>query len=321
VPDACPACGGHDVRALLTSTDWLYGTTTDPFDVVECLTCRLMRLNPIPPPEELARYYPPNYWYTEDGGTASRLEQAYRRFVLGDHLRFVERALRGSSADGAVLDVGCGGGLFLQMLEERHAGGMSRPVIGLDFSLDAARTAWKRAAVPTVCASLSQAPFEAGSCAAITMFHVLEHVYDPMEYLDTAHRLLAPDGTLIVQIPNAACWQFLLLGGRWNGAQVPRHLIHFRARDLDELLDACGFEVVRHKHFSLRDNPTGLATSLASFLDPMSRQMWKVVEKPWQRLAKNLAYLALTGICLPFTMLEAACRAGSTVMVEARKKA
>jgi len=40
------------------------------------------------------------------------------------------------------------------------------------------------------------------------MYHVLEHLYDPVAYLDAAHSLLAPDGRLIVQVPNVASWQF-----------------------------------------------------------------------------------------------------------------
>lgn len=152
------------------------------------------------------------------------------------------------------------------------------------------------------------------------MFHVLEHLYDPATYLDVAHQLLRPDGRLIVQVPNSACWQFLLLGDRWNGIDVPRHLIDFRLADLDALLDNCGFEVLRHKHFSLRDNPTGLASSLAPGLDPMARRIRKVVETQRQRLIKDFLYLGLSAACLPFTLLEAACRAGATIMVEARKK-
>jgi hypothetical protein len=35
---------------------------------------------------------------------------------------------------------------------------------------------------------------------------------------------------------------------------------------------------------------------------------------------KDLLYVALVGASLPFTIFEAACRAGSTIMVEARKK-
>jgi hypothetical protein len=152
------------------------------------------------------------------------------------------------------------------------------------------------------------------------MFHVLEHLYDPASYLDAAHQLLRPDGRLIIQVPNAACWQFLLLGERWNGIDVPRHLIDFRLSDVDSLLDSCGFEVLRRKHFSLRDNPAGLATSLAPTLDPMARRMRQIVETPRRRLIKDLLYMGLVVGSIPFTLVEAACRAGSTIMVEARKK-
>jgi SAM-dependent methyltransferase len=315
-PDPCPACGHRESRLLFSGTDRLYGTTNKIFRIVECRNCRLIRLDPQPHPLELNDYYPPKYWYTSDTDTADRLEQTYRRFVLRDHLHFVQRALRESEETGLVLDVGCGGGLFLQMLAERGV----KNVVGLDFSLDAANVAWRRAGVPAVCATLSRAPLPPSSCAAVTMFHVLEHLYDPASYLDAAHQLLRPDGRLIIQVPNAACWQFLLLGERWNGIDVPRHLINFRLSDVDSLLDSCGFEVLRHKHFSLRDNPAGLATSLAPKLDPMARRMRQTSETPARRLIKDLLYMALVVGSIPFTLVEAACRAGSTIMVEARKK-
>ena len=75
------------------------------------------------------------------------------------------------------------------------------------------------------------------------------------------------------------------------------------------------------KHFSLRDNPAGMATTLAPDLDPMARRVRGVQESTAQKLCKDLIYAALTVASTPFTMLEAACRAGSTIMLEARKKA
>ncbi len=302
--------------------DRLYRTTAKTFQIVECRQCRLIRLYPRPSPLELHDYYPTDYWFAPQGAAVGRLEEIYRRFVLRDHLRFVERALGESEEKGLVLDVGCGGGLFLRMLSERgrtHSG-HRRLVAGLDSSPDAAGLCWQRAGVPAICATLSRAPFAPESCAAITMFHVLEHLYDPASDLRAAHQLLRPGGRLIVQVPNAACWQFLLLSERWNGIDVPRHLIDFRLADLAFLLDRCGFEVLRHKHFSLRDNPAGLATSLAPGLDPMARRLRHVAETPLKHLLKDLLYLALVCASAPFTLLEAACRAGSTVMVEARKK-
>ena len=311
----CAACGETRVHTLFRSSDRLYHTTNEEFSVVECVGCRLIRLHPLPTPAELGKYYPKLYWFKPAETTAAHLEERYRRLVLGDHVRFVRRALRDSEEEGVVLDVGCGGGLFLRMLGEH-----GHPTIGLDFSIDAASVAWRQNGVPTVCASLSKAPLAPGSCAAITMFHVLEHLYDPVSYIEAAHKLLKPDGRLIIQVPNASSWQFLLFGKNWNGVDVPRHLINFRQRDMDALLDACGFEVLRHKHFSLRDNPAGFATSLAPSLDPMARRVRTIPESPNMRLIKNAAYFALVLAALPFTIVEAACRAGSTITIEARKK-
>src|SRR5579871_5954460 len=112
-----------------------------------------------------------------------------------------------------------------------------------------------------------------------------------------------------------------MFGEHWNGVDVPRHLVNYRQRDLEHLLDYCGFEVVRRKHFSLRDNPAGFASSIAPYLDPMARRVRKTRETAGAKLAKDLMYFALVVAALPFTVAEAACGAGSTIMVEARKKA
>ena len=300
---------------MFRGTDRLYRTTSKQFQVVECGRCRLIRLCPQPGPEELPAYYPPSYWFEPARSEADRLEELYRRFVLRDHVRFVKRALAASGESGLVLDVGCGGGLFLGMLAQAGI-----KVAGLDFSLDAASLAWRRQGVPAVCASLAHAPFAAGSCAVVTMFHVLEHLYDPFTYVESARELLRPNGRLVIQAPNAASWQFLMLGENWSGLDIPRHLLTFRVSDLEVLLDRCGFEPVRYKHFSLRDNPAGLATSLAPWLDPMARRVRGIKEGPKKRLLKDILYFCLVAASVPLTLIEAACRAGSTVMVEARKK-
>ncbi|MBY0502383.1 MAG: class I SAM-dependent methyltransferase [Bryobacteraceae bacterium] len=315
----CPACEESCVRTLFSGSDRLYRTTTKTFYVVECVRCRLIRLDPQPTPAELREFYPANYWFEPEADSASRLAEAYRHFVIRDHVNFALGALRSvgplNGRQPVLLDVGCGGGLFIHHIQ--RAG---YPVLGLDFSIDAAELAWRRHHVPAFVGTLTQAPLAPGRCGVVTMFHVLEHLFHPTEYLEAAHELLHPEGRLIIQVPNAACLQFLLLGEHWNGLDVPRHLWDFRPDDLEVLLDQCGFESVRHKHFNLRDNPAGMATSLAPGLDPMSRRIRGVQESSAGRLAKDLTYLGLTMACLPFTLLEAACRAGSSIMVEARKK-
>ena len=72
-----------------------------------------------------------------------------------------------------------------------------------------------------------------------------------------------------------------------------------------------GFEVLRRKYFSLRDNPAGLASSLAPSLDPMARRVRRVQESGGARLAKDLTYLGLVMASVPFAIAEAACGAGT----------
>lgn len=310
----CVVCGSDRFASLFRASDRLYHTTARQFEVVSCSRCGLMRLHPQPAPNELPLYYPASYWFSPGENTASRLEETYRRLVLRDHVRFVVQALQ-NTGKGPVLDVGCGGGLFLGMLRER-----GHRVVGLDVSPEAARVAWQQQQAPAVCGLLDRAPLRARAFACITMFHVLEHLPDPREFLTAAHALLRDDGRLVVQVPNAASWQFHLLGRSWNGVDVPRHLFDFRDRDLEKLVTACGFTVVRRKYFSLRDNPAGLASSLAPALDPMARRVRQGKESGTARLVKDLAYFGLMAASLPFTVLEAACRAGSTIMIEARKQ-
>lgn len=311
----CPMCGGERATLLFHQTDRLYRTTDKLFGIVRCERCGLMRLDPQPPPEELRRYYPQSYWFAPDRSIVTRLEETYRRVVLRGHVRFVARAMRTTSARGSLLDVGCGGGLFLGMMRQRGF-----QVTGLDTSRDAAAMAWRYHGVPAVVADLENAPFAPASFAGITMSHVLEHLPDPCVYLSAAHRLLKPDGRLVIFIPNASSLQFSLLGRRWNGLDVPRHLFDYRDRDVEKLLETMGFEVLRRSYFSLRDNPAGLATSLAPGLDPMARRVRKVREGAAARLIKDLAHFGLVAAALPFAWVEALLGAGSTVMMEARKQ-
>lgn len=270
----------------------------------------------MPDASELARYYPADYWFPAGGTAAARLEEAYRRLVLRDHVGFVRTALGDAGIGGPVLDVGCGGALFGRMLAESGV-----RVLGLDLSQQAAKVAWRVNGVPVACGLLTDMPMRPESFAAVTMFHVLEHLHDPVEYVHAAMTLLKPGGRLVVQVPNIDCWQFAMFGSAWNGLDIPRHLFDFRASDVRSLLEHCGLTVVREKHFSLRDNPAGLASTVAPGLDPMARRVRGVRESEARRIVHDLAYLGLVIAAVPLTIIESACGAGSSVMLDARKPA
>lgn len=316
-PDSpCPACGASEFRVLLVAGDRRYRTTLKSFQVVECNGCRLIHLEPLPSPEELHGYYPQTRLSSLSTAPELSVEALFKRLALRSHVRFFERALRESGETGLVLDVGCGEGYFLRLLQDAGV----KKLVGLDFSLDAAAEASRCQRIPVACGTLSRPPIAPGSCAAVTMFQVLQHLYNPIAFLESARDLLAPEGRLIIQVPNAASWQFLIFGELWTGLDVPRQLIVFKASDFEALLADCGFEVLRRKHFALRDNPATLVSSLFPGLDPVARKLRPKKESAVAAAWKDFCYYALFGLCIPFAFFEAACHAGSTVMFEARKK-
>ena len=305
---ACPRCEGEAYLTLFQAEDRLGASNGRRFHIVECSQCALIRLDPTPGSDEIASFYPEAYWWEPGASASGRLAEMYRQFVLLDHIHFVTRDI---DRDGLVLDVGCGGGSLVHALRRRGL-----KAFGLDIAHSAARNAHERYRVDVVEGLVQGAPFPPGVFSTITLFHVLEHVPDPLGLLDSLGRLLRPGGKLFVQTPNAASWQFLLLGSHWSGVDAPRHLFHFRSSDLEDLLDATGFDVRRRKFFSLRDNPAGLASSMAPGLDPAVRHVRGRTESTGVRMLKDLGFFGLVAAAVPFTLLEAAGAAGSTVMIE-----
>ena len=84
-------------RRYSTASDRLYHTTSEQFyrgalrRSAGC--CGWTRS---PRPRNCGIYYPDNYWFAPDQSAASRMEEAYRRLVLRDHVQFVAQALRRS---------------------------------------------------------------------------------------------------------------------------------------------------------------------------------------------------------------------------------
>ncbi len=222
---ACPDLRQRaSATAVLTGSDRLYGTTAREFRVVECGECGLLRLDPPPAARGTRPLLPANYWFAPDSSAASRLEETYRRLVLRDHVRFAARAMRDSGARGPLLDAGCGGGLFLGMMRERGFRVLGPRLfarcrghrVAAAASAGGLRHARSRALQP----GKHWAASPCSTCWSISTTRA--RIFPPRANCSS------PTGRLIVQVPNASSWQFRLLGGAWNGIDVPRHLFDYR---------------------------------------------------------------------------------------------
>jgi SAM-dependent methyltransferase len=302
--------------ALWEVGDRLFRTTDERFQMRRCGGCAVLFLWPTPSVDATARYYPKGYWTGAGrrGGTLrARLIEVYRRAVLRDHVRFVKRVATQQARRGMpvrLLDIACGDGSILAAVPVRAR-------VGIDSSDSAVRAARLRG-LDVLRGNVLELPFAAGTFSLVTMFHFLEHVAPPDGYLDAAHRLLADDGDLIVQVPNASSWQAGLLRGRWSGFDVPRHVVNYSVETLGRTLERHGFRVVHATQFSLRDNTALCASSVVPGLYPPARAGRGPEPRALAWLA-DLTYLAVTLALLPFTFVESAAGRGATIMVHAHR--
>lgn len=306
---SCPGCGADGGADLGEVTDRLFRTTDERFHVRACAACGLRFLAPPPPPEALARYYPKGYWTGANAGAHGRATEAWRRFALRDHVRFVRRVAEEQRRAGAfrgLLDVGGGDGSFLDALGVR-------PAMLVDSSEGAVAAARARG-WPAALGDLPDLPVRPGSVSLITLFHVLEHVRPAEPVLDALRETLGPGGDLVVQVPNCASVQAALFGARWQGYDPPRHLVNYSTATLARTLERRGFTVVQVTQFSFRDGPGTMALSLAPSLYPPARAA-RGLPASWVR---DLGWLALNLLAVPFATLESLFGRGAAVMVQAR---
>jgi len=320
---SCPVCLRMRTAYFGQGRDWLFGTTDETFSLHTCVDCRCLFLDPMPGPEKIASFYPPNYWWDGSGsGILRTLEAAYRRIVLLDHVSFIARAAgRPSPPSGVsprILDVGCGPATVLALLKAR-----GYEVHGLDISSEASDIARRDHEIGVTVGTLESANLGDAEFDTLVLLHTLEHVAEPHRVLAEARRVLTPAGRLVLQVPNVDSIQCRVFGVRWYGLDVPRHLIDYSRTSLLGLLEATGFEVERVRHFNLRDNAPALASSLFPSLDPVARAVRRRSagrERGIGTWFRHLGYLAAVVMSYPPAAIEAALGRGATLMVQACRK-
>ena len=134
--------------------------------------------------------------------------------------------------------MGCAVGTFLQRLHRRYRA----RVAGVDFKDLTCAPSLRD--VEFHCALFYEARLADARFDLVTMWHFLEHDYDPRRSLETARRVLKPDGRLIIEVPRLDSRTFQWFGDRWPGLQAPQHTVLFDRDHLLRMVCAAGFEVI-----------------------------------------------------------------------------
>lgn len=170
-----------------------------------------------------------------------------------------------------VLEVGCCTGYMSQLMKERNCA-----VTGVEVDADAARCAANYCEEVHVLDLNSPdwvTRFSGNKFEVVLLGDVLEHLVDPARALSQIREVLAPNGSLVISLPNLVHWEtrVKVLLGRFNyqscGTLDHTHLRFFTLRTARELIESSGCRIVRF-HPAVGGRMTG-------HLRPM-----------WQKLAK-----------------------------------
>lgn len=231
--DSCPVCR--------TSSPPL-AFVKNGYPLHRCDTCELVLSARPPRGENLRALYSAEYFTQGGAGYPDYLadERSHRRQARA----YLRRIAAVGIEPGAVLDVGCAAGFFLD--EARRQGWTAR---GCDLSEYAQHYAQHDLGLDVVRASFLDASFAppAGSFDVATMFNVLEHMPDPAQVERKLFELVRPGGHVVIETWNPHSWFARLLGPRWPTYAPPTVLYWFTRQALARLFAPGRWSLVRYR--------------------------------------------------------------------------
>ncbi|API61215.1 methylase [Tardibacter chloracetimidivorans] len=146
-------------------------------------------------------------------------------FFLARRALWHEMARQGGTLAGPMLDVGCGTKPYRELFELEE-------YIGLEIDSPSARTQSRA----DYFYDGKKFPFEAEIFNSVLCNQVLEHVFNPDDFLQEIHRVLRQGGMLLLTVPFV-----------WDEHEQPYDYARYSTFGLKSLLERNGFNVLTQK--------------------------------------------------------------------------
>lgn len=278
VNDKCPVCG-EDLKVTL----YKIGEGR----LLKCSECSLVTYFPRPTAQELSDYYnSEDYWrsYEESpmGGDAFSIQ---RYDVLKELIRRIVPGLL-RKKDRCMLDVGCGYGGLLTVAEKD-----GWKTAGIEYAQSATKKAKSRIIGRVYNTQLPCSSLESNQFDLVTIYHVIEHLSDPLTTLLEINRVLRPGGILVLETPNIGSLGSIIMRDGWSHLIPPEHLTYFNRRSIRVALDKSNYRSV--KVFTIAPP---IVESLSGFSWPvrmLGRSIYRVA--PYVSLGAALQVVAFKG--------------------------
>jgi len=233
----CLVCNATQFKYELNAMD--HSISKESFDIYRCAECDFTFTEKPPTESNIAKYYQSDNYISHSDtktGFVNKVYYAVRKIMLSKKYRLIKKLSKGKE----ILDIGCGTGHFLGYMKEKKY-----ETLGVEVDKDAreyGKNKFQLEVLPTD-------KFLDGSIdkkfSTITLWHVLEHIYEPKKYLDIIKDLMNPDSHLVVALPNHKCFDAKYYSSFWAGYDVPRHLWHFSPDTFENFARSMDFEITQ----------------------------------------------------------------------------
>jgi SAM-dependent methyltransferase len=250
----CPFCGSSEYSIYER-----FGSELQ-FTYVLCRNCTLVYQSPRPKYDQdfIDSAYASYYQFSEN----IKLEDNTQ--ILHSSVNMfkeeVENLLKYDQIRSNVLDIGSAMGTFLFAAKPYY-----KKAVGLDVSAEMASFATKNVGATVYLKQFNEFTYEE-KFSLIHMSHVIEHIPNPVEWLQKAGSMLEEGGVLVINVPNKFSLSFRLqhlfykaglkkqFSSTWNDpTRVPDHLYEPNVKSMLGLLKRNHFEVLDYFSYSRRD--------------------------------------------------------------------
>ena len=218
----------------------------------ECESCGCLQIEAQPP--NIGRYYESAYYSyqpAEEKPLLRRLMMRQRNVyalfgtgVIGKLLfekfptmefDLLKPIVKDIDLQSRIIDVGCGGGIYLQILYE----GGFRNLLGVDPFIEKDVVYANGLTIRKKYIHDIQGEYD-----VIMYNHSFEHVWDAAAVLQSTYRLLRPGGHCIVALPTVSSYAWKHYGVHWIQLDAPRHYYLHSRESMAILARDAGFQLV-----------------------------------------------------------------------------
>ncbi len=215
--ESCPICRYPEFKNYIICKDHM--VTGESFAITRCEQCGFLFTNPRPTNDILTKYYASDKYISHNNKMKSPVDIAYniiRKYTLNKKLNLINSL----SVKKKLLDFGCGSGAFLKTCQKN-----GWKIDGVEMVKSARKNAETTLDSPLYSTAL-EIP-KNNTYRVITLWHVLEHVYDLNNTFHKLVKLLDKKGKIVIAVPNIESLDAALYHEFWAAYDIPRHLYHF----------------------------------------------------------------------------------------------